>query len=48
VLQTVLLLSEMPSQSQPLEKILQILCTHVCKWKNKTCWNYSRKGWERG
>jgi hypothetical protein len=44
VLQTVLLLSEMPSQSQ----LLQILCTHVCKWKNKTWWNYSRKGWERG
>jgi hypothetical protein len=21
---------------------VQILCTHVCKWKNDTCWNYSR------
>jgi hypothetical protein len=24
--------------------IVQILCTHVCKWKNETCWNYSRNG----
>jgi hypothetical protein len=22
--------------------IVQILCTYVCKWKNDTCWNYSR------
>jgi hypothetical protein len=27
--------------------IVEILCTHVCKWKNETCWNYSRNG-ERG
>jgi hypothetical protein len=20
------------------------ICTHVCKWKNKTCGNYSRNG----
>jgi hypothetical protein len=20
------------------------LCTHVCKWKNETCGNYSRNG----
>jgi hypothetical protein len=20
------------------------MCTHVCKCKNDTCWNYSRKG----
>jgi hypothetical protein len=24
--------------------IVQILCTHVCKWKNDTCWNYSKNG----
>jgi hypothetical protein len=23
---------------------VQILCTHVCKWKNDICWNYSRNG----
>jgi hypothetical protein len=23
------------------------MCTHICKWKTETCWNYSRKG-ERG
>jgi hypothetical protein len=23
---------------------VQILCAHVCKWKNDTCWNYSRNG----
>jgi hypothetical protein len=22
--------------------IMQILCTHVYKWENDTCWNYSR------
>jgi hypothetical protein len=30
--------------------IVQILCTHVFKWKNDTCWNYSRNGegqWRR-
>jgi hypothetical protein len=21
---------------------VQILCTHVYKWRNETCWNYSR------
>jgi hypothetical protein len=21
--------------------VLQILCTHVCKWKSENCWNYS-------
>jgi hypothetical protein len=26
--------------------IVQILCTHVCKWKNDTCLNYSRNGGE--
>jgi hypothetical protein len=24
--------------------MMQILCTHVCKWKNETCWNCSRNG----
>jgi hypothetical protein len=24
--------------------MMHILCTHVCKWKNDTCWNYSRPG----
>jgi hypothetical protein len=28
--------------------ILQMLCTHVCKWKNETCWNYSRNGGKEG
>jgi hypothetical protein len=29
--------------------MLPILCTHVCKWKSETCWNYSRnEGEERG
>jgi hypothetical protein len=22
--------------------MVEILCTHVCKWKNETCGNYSR------
>jgi hypothetical protein len=24
--------------------IVQILCTHVCKWKNDACLNYSSNG----
>jgi hypothetical protein len=24
--------------------MVQILCTHVCKWKNDTNWNYPRNG----
>jgi hypothetical protein len=24
--------------------IVQILFTYVCKWKNETCFNYSRNG----
>jgi hypothetical protein len=24
--------------------VVKILYTHVCKWKNETCWNYLRKG----
>jgi hypothetical protein len=28
-------------------KIVQILCTRVCKWKNETCWKYSRNGGRR-
>jgi hypothetical protein len=24
--------------------MVQILCTHVCKWKNEICGNYSRNG----
>jgi hypothetical protein len=24
--------------------MLEIFCTHVCKLKNKTCWNYPRNG----
>jgi hypothetical protein len=24
--------------------VVQILCTHVRKWKKETCCNYSRKG----
>jgi hypothetical protein len=24
--------------------IVQIFCTYVCKWKNETCWNFSRDG----
>jgi hypothetical protein len=24
--------------------MVQILCTHVCKWKYDICWNYSRNG----
>jgi hypothetical protein len=28
--------------------IVQILCTHVCKWKNDTCGNYSRNGRRAG
>jgi hypothetical protein len=24
--------------------MVQILCTHVCKWKNETCCSCSRKG----
>jgi hypothetical protein len=23
--------------------MMEILCTHVCKWKNETCSNYSRR-----
>jgi hypothetical protein len=23
--------------------MVQILCSHVCKWKNDTCWNCCRK-----
>jgi hypothetical protein len=26
---------------------VQILCTHVCKWKNETCRKYSRNGGQR-
>jgi hypothetical protein len=26
------------------ESMVQILCTHVCRWKNETCQNYSRNG----
>jgi hypothetical protein len=24
--------------------MMQIMCTHVCKWKNEICWNCSRNG----
>jgi hypothetical protein len=24
--------------------MVEILSTHVCKWKNETCYNYSRSG----
>jgi hypothetical protein len=24
--------------------VVEILCTHVWKWKNETCWNNSRNG----
>jgi hypothetical protein len=24
--------------------MVQILCIHVCKWKNETCCNYSKNG----
>jgi hypothetical protein len=24
--------------------MVHILCTHICKWKNDTCFNYSRNG----
>jgi hypothetical protein len=27
--------------------IVQILCTHVCEWKNNTCCNYSMNGGRR-
>jgi hypothetical protein len=27
---------------------MKILGTHVCKWENGTCWNYSRNGGRRG
>jgi hypothetical protein len=27
--------------------VVEILCTHVYKWKNETCWNYSRNGRQR-
>jgi hypothetical protein len=20
----------------------EMLCIHICKWKDETCWNYSR------
>jgi hypothetical protein len=26
--------------------MVEIFCTHLCKWKNETCWNYSRNGGE--
>jgi hypothetical protein len=27
---------------------VQILCTHVCRWENDICWNYSwNGGWMR-
>jgi hypothetical protein len=26
--------------------MVEILCTHVCKWKNETCSSYSRNGGE--
>jgi hypothetical protein len=35
----------------PLKKFIvnmvEILCTHVYKWKNETCWDYSRNGGRR-
>jgi hypothetical protein len=24
--------------------MLEVLCTHVWKWSNETCWNCSKKG----
>jgi hypothetical protein len=24
--------------------VMEILCTHVCKWRNETCRNYSKNG----
>jgi hypothetical protein len=24
--------------------MMQILCAHVCKWKNDTCWHHSNTG----
>jgi hypothetical protein len=24
--------------------MMEILCTHIWKWKNKVCWNYSKNG----
>jgi hypothetical protein len=24
--------------------MVEILCTNVWKWKNETCWNYSKNG----
>jgi hypothetical protein len=24
--------------------VVQMLCIHICKWKNKTCGSYSRNG----
>jgi hypothetical protein len=26
--------------------VVEILCTHAWKWKNETCWNYSKNGGE--
>jgi hypothetical protein len=26
--------------------MVEILCTHACKWKNKTCWNILQMGEE--
>jgi hypothetical protein len=40
-------------QSEDLGKLccrvnmVEMLCTHVWKWKNKICWNYSRNGGKR-
>jgi hypothetical protein len=27
--------------------IVEILCSHVCKWKNKICQNFQERGGER-
>jgi hypothetical protein len=24
--------------------MVKTFCTYICKWKNETCWNYSRNG----
>jgi hypothetical protein len=28
-------------------KMVEILCTHVRKWKNEACWNYFRNDGKR-
>jgi hypothetical protein len=46
-LQEVILILKPPSRCRRVN-MLQILHTHGWKWKNETCWKYSRNGGWRG